>query len=340
MKRMVAVAVVLCLAVVGMVVVVNLQSWGDLSLVVIEYPGGDERRITEGPESVLDARWTPDGESIVAIEANARQVFLTRFDASTGKRRERTEIPKGDEPFDGQVMDVGPGGEVVVVSSETPPGTAAVSIWRRGAGLEVIATIPGGPANPVPAEIFISPDGSRIAVPFAEEIRIVMVDGSGHSRLEHDLGAAEVIGWTADGAGLYVVPRMATGLVRVLELSLRTGLASPAFEYAGEFHRGAAVSPDGRLLAAVVDYRLMIIDRAGSGRVVTEQYTQGAVQPEWSPSGMAVAAALDPGLAVYDLGTNETQLFLMHDDLLPFSVSWSADGERIAVTTRRAIRGD
>lgn len=342
MRKSALAAIVLTLAAgSGLVYLVTRDDSDRASLVVIDYPTGEEHRLGSGSEAVFNAEWAASGELVGAAEADEDGRSFSFWNTDNGERSSEEPFIAGESPANSPIA-AEPGGDrfAFVYASNTAPGTAVVATIRPGESQVVVSEISGGPSNPVPPDIFWSSNGSRIAMPFADEVIIVRTDGSGYGVLEHNLGRVAVIGWTADNRALYVVPFLSNNRVTVLSLDIETGASKVEFSVDGEHHNGAAVSPDGTMLAAVLDYRLVVASKNGERITVNDEYTQGAVQPAWSPSGRRVAMALDPGLLVYDLDANRTRLFLNHDGLLAHSVSWSPDGERIAVVTQRAHRGD
>lgn len=97
----------------------------------------------------------------------------------------------------------------------------------------------------------LSPDGSRVAVPLADRIRILDLPSGKTEDISYpdwkSFNPLDSVNWAADGKGFYTTS-FRNGKTVILFMDLE-GHVWPLFEAQGQFQSWASASPDGRRLA-------------------------------------------------------------------------------------------
>jgi Tol biopolymer transport system component len=317
--------------------------------------------------------WSPDGASVAFVRGRAptdgRDVFVVRRDG-TGLRRltqPRSALPAYEGPAwlrDQTVL-------FARNSADLDDDLFVVDPGRAGARRLTDNTV----RDWDPAW---SPDGSLIAFvrtlesgPFGrrtqnEELFVMRADGSRVRRLTRhryeDLGPS----WSPDGSRIAFTRRVGrTGMMAIHTIRADgTALRRVAGALPG-LVSGAVWSPDGRMIALVVDTgvgaggQLWVVNSDGSRPRLVTRLADGVQGPEWSPDRRFIAITALTGCggpcvisALYVVRPDGSGLRKLVDNL-GGALAWSPDGRSLAVAagliveldlrtgqTREIVRGD
>jgi Tol biopolymer transport system component len=208
-----------------------------------------------GPGNAL--AMSPDGGLVAANRRGRAGGRRSLVLYPTGAGQPRTIDMPNLDPLSAAFF---PDGRRLVVCADAP---------GRPAGLYEVS-LEGRPVRPIAAPLmnpfffFVSPDAESVAGVTGEGRIIVVPVRGGEPRLyPADLGAASVVGWSADGRSCYYIDR-GTISVRIHRLELATGGHELVREIAVQDPAGVQqigplfVTPDGR--SAVYSYRRFLSD--------------------------------------------------------------------------------
>jgi Tol biopolymer transport system component len=181
----------------------------------------------------------------------------------------------------------------------------------------------------------VSPDGKSIAYTSGgaqEDVFVAKIDGTKIGQLTNDAARDRGVTWSPDGKTLYFYSNRdgsyqiwsiradGSGLTRVTDPAelMRTGAGANLYK--------AAVSPDGRTLAAQSDSQTVLVhlDRPPSQRL--EAFDKHFASPAWSPDGSRIAGTLDDGsVGAYSPASHQFEK-LFDRGVAP---QWLPDGKRL-----------
>ena len=236
------------------------------------------------------------------------------------------------------------------------------------------AGVPGGkavrfPAEPLPDCPVWAPNGRRLAVLQANELRVIDLDGTSTVRFHLDDGGDAAVAWSPDGSTLALVQGHLPGTSEVWLVPADAG--EPRLLYAGardaENFSSIAWAPDGSLVAVRghdepqapdgatpaprTQFLRLIPIAPGANATELDPWTESAdgassSDPVWSPDGSRLAyvrngqiviAAAD-GTGARELPPVKLQPDPADDPInwdevdgtwWPGSLSWSPDGQRV-----------
>lgn len=281
-------------------------AWGDYEDRLCVWSLADKKARVTVPMRGADAApaFSRDGKWLAAGAGGYR---ITLIDAATGKRA--TE-PAGHDgavqalQFDasgGTLWSAGADGDAWAWDLATGAGKR---LFQNGAPLRAVGPLDGG------ARFITATNEGGLAVWDAATSKRLLQSGN-------RLGALEDWGWAAGSGKMFVLGQNGHG--EIWDGSLGAPLAT--FDVAMQPGAGAALSPDGRIVALTTGVELSLFD-ARSGVKLTKQSIgqNGLASPEFSPDGAwVVAGDRNAGEVVFEVATGQA-----------FAVRSAAGPERIA----------
>jgi Tol biopolymer transport system component/DNA-binding winged helix-turn-helix (wHTH) protein len=246
----------------------------------VRYPGGEARRITndlEDYDPYIDL--TADGKTIAATSRNATGNIYAVPGADFSRAR---QITFGHEDLD--IVTTGPDERLLVHESGSSDG----EIWAmKNDGSQRVLFSPL-------REAIVSTHCGRFAILSGENGRLIRADADGLNPLELAQGHPVSPTCPADGRFVYYADET-TRPMRVMRVPIAGGPAVEVAKVPGEgLTGGAAVSPDGKLLAFPYHesgpnpvQRLSII-RLDTGNLV-HSFIGVTGYVRWRPDGRAIA---------------------------------------------------
>jgi RNA polymerase sigma factor (sigma-70 family) len=236
--------------------------------------GRDLRRLPGEENGAAGLAFSPDGK-LLASAAKDGQIAL--YDLATGKEAARLNRPREGAPtlflLSGVIPAFSPDGKSLAAPG--PPEVvgfdlrSVLKVWDLG-GHE-LWTVRPGPREPAPVAAAFSPDGKALAWATYEGTVVVTEAATGRELRRLEAGGPCRFAFTPDGKGVVavlvldraaVVWDVATG--REVRRFGRARPVPPAGDWGiVAWPPGAAVSPDGRTLAAAAeDHTPLVIDLA------------------------------------------------------------------------------
>jgi WD40 repeat protein len=134
--------------------------------------------------------------------------------------------------------------------------------------------------------------------------------------------------WLAEGAE--------AGVVRLIHLNGEARHHLPALEPAATWF---TFSPDGQLLAAVCENRLVVTELESKEAVLDEEWSQQIHRVAFAPDGRALAVGGAAGLRIWQRGPDTAHWRLTYQDADEVNaLAWSPDGQRLALAAGRQVR--
>ena len=264
----------------GREIAVVLLKGGLNQIWAVRYPGGEPRRITndlEDYDPYIDL--TADGKTIAATSRNATGNIYAIPGADFSRAR---QITFGHENLD--IVTTGPDERLLVHESGSSDG----EIWAMkndGSQRVLFSTL---------REAIVSTHCGRFAIVSGENGRLTRIDADGLNPLELTQSHGVSPTCPADGRFVYYSDET-TRPMRVMRVPIEGGPAVEVAKVPGEgLTGGAAVSPDGKLLAFPYHesgpnpvQRVSII-RLGTGDLV-HSFIGVTGYVRWRPDGRAIA---------------------------------------------------
>jgi dipeptidyl aminopeptidase/acylaminoacyl peptidase len=280
---------------------------GRTDIWIVGADGRDLRRLTSHPAADFNARWAPDGKSVLFLSTRSGSAQVWRIRLDGGEAQQVTDLP-----LDVGALVVSPDGRTLAVSMEVFPGQSAGATaaelgamakrkatgrlydrlfvrhwdtWSDGRRSHLfVLPASGGEAR----DLMPAMDADTPGKPFGgtEEIAF-SPDGKELVFTARDAGREEA--WSTDH-NLYAVPVDGSRPPRCLTAANKAWDTTPAF------------SPDGKTLAYLAmarpgyeadRYRIVLRpwpDASGKDRLLTEAWDFSVASFAWSPDGTKLLA--------------------------------------------------
>jgi RNA polymerase sigma factor (sigma-70 family) len=272
-------------------------------------PGKPIRSLTGHKDRLTSVAYSPDGRWIgtVSWDGTARL-----WDARTGQEVGRFDVPAPRDYHPAHLSQIlfSPDSRLVVVAQQAAPNEAGVIVWDRRTGKKVRDFL-GGTGS-----VAVSPDGKLIACGGYGDIRLFeLATGKMVREIHSQQTHIWALTFSPDGKTLFETgppptPQRGDGVLRLTIMpdvgrfwDVATGkrLRSPldGVELGGHLAQCAALSPDGRTLAA----RTALLETAtGRGRILLVGHTDVVDAVTFSSDGRTLATgSMDGTVRLWDL---------------------------------------
>ena len=248
-------------------------------IAIMDSDGSNHRYLTEGRETVLTPRFSPDGSQLVYMSYKGRRPRVYKLDLATG--REELLVPGTAFTFAPRYS---PDGRNIVFSMGTFGNSDIYVVPASGGSPRRLTDAPGVDTSPS-----FSPDGRRIVFESdrsgSQQLYVMNADGSGQRRISFGGGQyaspvwsprGDLIAFTRIGGGQFRIGVMSPSGSGENILTSAWQDEGPSWAPNGQFvmfHRTAQGSGDATLYAVPV----------AGGRPQRLPTPLGGSDPSWSP---------------------------------------------------------
>ncbi|WP_265571598.1 Tol-Pal system beta propeller repeat protein TolB [Sphingomicrobium nitratireducens] len=248
-------------------------------IAIMDSDGSNHRYLTEGKETVITPRFSPDGSQLVYMSYKGRRPRVYKLDLATG--REELLVPGTAFTFAPRYS---PDGRNIVFSMGSYGNSDIYVVPARGGTPRRLTDMPGIDTAPS-----YSPDGSKIVFESdrsgSQQLYVMNADGSGQRRISFGGGQYASPVWSPRG-DLVAFTKIGGGQFRIGIMNASGGgekLLTSSWQDEGPswapngrfvmFHRTRQGSGDATLYAVPVD--------GGQPRIMPTPL--GGSDPSWSP---------------------------------------------------------